>query len=99
MAAEGDYVDFGARQQIARLEKDMTGLKGGGGSGSDGMLEARLSKVEAHVDHIRADVGGLKTGLDGLRGEARTDFRLLFGAIIAVALGLAGLMAKGFHWF
>jgi len=28
----------------------------------------------------------------------QTDFRLLFGAIIAVTLGLAALMAKGFHW-
>ena len=34
-----------------------------------------------------------------LRKEARTDFRLLFSAIIFVALGLASLMAKGFHWF
>ena len=33
-----------------------------------------------------------------IRSEARTDFRLLFGAIIAVALGLAGIMAKGFGW-
>jgi hypothetical protein len=33
-----------------------------------------------------------------LRRDDRTDFRLLFGAIIVVALGLAGLMAKGFHW-
>lgn len=30
--------------------------------------------------------------------DQRTDFRLTFGALIAVALGLAGLMAKGFHW-
>jgi len=29
----------------------------------------------------------------------RAFFRQLFGALIAVALGLAGLMAKGFHWF
>mgnify|MGYP000722284598 FL=1 len=27
-----------------------------------------------------------------------TDFRLIFGAIITVALGLAALMAKGFGW-
>jgi hypothetical protein len=28
----------------------------------------------------------------------QSDFRMLFGVIIAVALGIAGLMAKGFHW-
>jgi hypothetical protein len=27
-----------------------------------------------------------------------TDFRVLFGALIAIAVGLAGIMAKGFHW-
>ncbi len=26
------------------------------------------------------------------------DFRLTFGALIALALGLATMMAKGFHW-
>jgi peptidoglycan hydrolase CwlO-like protein len=33
-----------------------------------------------------------------VRHQARTDFRLLFGALIGVALGMAALMAKGFHW-
>jgi hypothetical protein len=36
---------------------------------------------------------------ENMRKDARGDFRLLFGAIITVALGLAGLMAHGFHWF
>ncbi len=30
--------------------------------------------------------------------EIKTDIRLLLGAIIATALGLAALLAKGFHW-
>src|SRR6187402_2735604 len=33
-----------------------------------------------------------------VRYQARTDFRLLFGAIITVAVGMIALMAKGFHW-
>ena len=36
---------------------------------------------------------------DALRDAVESDFRILFGAIITVALGLATLMAKGFHWF
>ncbi|MES2947522.1 MAG: hypothetical protein V4858_03175 [Pseudomonadota bacterium] len=32
------------------------------------------------------------------RSDMRTDFRVGFGATIAVALGLAAMMAKGFHW-
>ena len=42
----------------------------------------------ADVKELRRDITGIRT----------TDFRLIFGAIIAVALGLAGLMAKGFGW-
>jgi hypothetical protein len=61
-------------------------------------MGARIAKLEAAVEHIERDIGDIKTELRGLRGEARVDFRLLFGAIIAVALGIAGLMAKGFHW-
>ena len=30
---------------------------------------------------------------------ADRDFRLLFGALIATAIGLSTMMAKGFHWF
>src|SRR6187402_2267872 len=33
-----------------------------------------------------------------VRHQARTDFRLLFGALISLAIGMATLMAKGFHW-
>lgn len=42
---------------------------------------------------------GLRDRFDGLRDRMERDFRILFGALITVALGLAGLMGKGFHWF
>lgn len=69
-------------------------------------LDARLAKVEAHVEHIQTDIAEIKTDLKDLRktdiaGLRKTDdsnFRILFAAIIFVALGLAGLMAKGFDW-
>ena len=76
-----------------------------GGGGDDGGMEARVAKLEAAVEHIDKDVGEIKSLLrghdgkfDGVRDRMERDFRILFGAIIAVALGLAGLMAKGFHW-
>ena len=72
-------------------------MGGGGGSGSDG-LEARIAKVEAAVEHIQRDLSEVKTDIRELRKDTNRDFRILFGALIAVALGLAGLMAKGFHW-
>ncbi|RED38151.1 hypothetical protein BJ123_105231 [Rhodopseudomonas thermotolerans] len=52
-------------------------------------MGARIAKLEAAVEHIERDIGDIKTELRSLRGEARVDFRLLFGAIIAVALGVS----------
>lgn len=68
-----------------------------GGGTYDGM-GPRLAKLEAAVEHIQRDIGDLKIDARSLRDNARTDFRVLFAAIIFTALGLAGLMARGFHW-
>ena len=71
-----------------------------GGSGPyDPSMEARVAKVESDIGHIQRDIGEIKTDVREIRKAVETDFRLLFGAIIAVALGLAAVMAKGFHWF
>lgn len=72
-------------------------------------LEARVAKLEAHVEYIRRDLDDLKTDVRDFRGETKasfsvvrtemkSDFRVVFGALIAASLGLAGLMAKGFGW-
>lgn len=74
------------------------GKRGGLPPTGDDELEARVAKLEASVGYIEREITDLKTEVRGLRNEARTDFRLLFGALIAVALGLAGLLAKGFGW-
>ncbi len=75
----------------------ITSESGGGGGGF--MLEARVAKLESDVEHIKFTMQEIKDDVRELRRDHRTDFRLLFGAIITVALGLAGIMAKGFHWF
>lgn len=62
-------------------------------------VDARLAKLESDVEYVRADIHDIKTDIRELRGDARTDFRLLFGALITLALGLAALMARGFGWF
>ena len=74
-----------------------THLPGAGGP-SDAGLEPRVAKLEAHIGHIQTDIADIKTDVREIKRDARTDFRLLFGALIFVALGLAGVMAKGFHW-
>ncbi len=61
-------------------------------------MEARVAKLEAHIEHIQSDLNEIKTDIREIKRDARTDFPLLFGALIFLALGLAGIMAKGFHW-
>lgn len=73
-------------------------LNSPGGDGTSGGMEARLARVEAAVEHIGREIADVKHDVRAIRSEARTDFRLLFGALIFVTLGLTGLMAKGFHW-
>lgn len=77
-------------------------LVSGGGPPHDGGMEARVAKLEANYEHISRDVADLRADVKDLRrdlhGVRTTDFRILFGAIIAVALGLAGIMARGFGW-
>lgn len=79
----------------------------GGGGGSD--MEARVARLEADVEHIKNDIHDIKLDLREIRRDMKSDFdaarnrddnnfRLLFAALIAVALGLAGMMAKGFNW-
>ena len=73
-------------------------LVGGGDPPHDGGMEARVAKLEATIEHIQEGVRDIKGDLRSIRDHARTDFRLLFGALITVALGLAALMAHGFKW-
>lgn len=82
------------------------------GGGDNGGMEARVARLEADVDYIKRDIAEIKTILnghggkfdgvrdriDGLRDRTDRDFRILFGALTAASLGLAGLMAKGFGW-
>jgi hypothetical protein len=58
-------------------------------------MEARIAKLEVAVEYMQRDIDELKADVCAIR---TTDFRLLFGAIITVALGLAAVMAKGFGW-
>jgi hypothetical protein len=77
---------------------DGSPLATSGGGPHDPGMEARVAKLEAHIEHIQGDLIEIKADVREIKRDARTDFRLVFGALIFVALGLAGLMAKGFHW-
>ncbi|HDC4469844.1 TPA: hypothetical protein O8U04_003616 [Enterobacter kobei] len=61
-------------------------------------MQGRVAKLESDVEHIKNALKDIKDDIREIKRDARSDFRLLFGALITVALGLAALMAKGFHW-
>ncbi len=69
-----------------------------GGNGGDGDMQARVAKLESDVEHMKNTLKEIKDDVREIKRDARSDFRILFGALITVALGLAGLMAKGFNW-
>ena len=71
---------------------------GGGGGDTPGLMEARLAKLESFAEYTTRELAELRADVRELRRDLRTDTRALLGAVIAVAVGLAGLMAKGFHW-
>lgn len=57
-----------------------------------------ITRLEAHVSHIDQTLTDIKADVRDMRKDMRTDFRLLFGSLIALAIGLTGIMAKGFGW-
>ncbi|EFQ5341302.1 hypothetical protein OIA39_003872 [Salmonella enterica] len=61
-------------------------------------MEARVSKLESDVTHIDSTLQEMKGDMREMRRDLRSDFRILFGVLITVAIGLAGIMARGFHW-
>ena len=77
-------------------------IDGQRGGGDNGGMESRIAKLETAVEYIQRDIVEIKGHINALRNDVSgirtTDFRIIFGAIITVALGLAGLMAKGFGW-
>lgn len=90
---ESNVIERDVPQWLTRAERHNHGGGGGGGN-----MEARVAKLESDAEYIKRDIHEIKENLKDIRSDAKTDFRMLFGAIIAVALGLAGLMAKGFGW-
>ncbi len=57
-------------------------------------LEPRIAKLEAHAEHTVNDLREIRTDLRALTKKVDQHFYVMLGAIV----GLAGLMAKGFHW-
>ncbi|HHT0302210.1 TPA: hypothetical protein ACTW34_000651 [Raoultella planticola] len=83
----------------------MTGARRSDASNSDTSVDGRMGRMESDISYIKRDINDVKDDIKDVRNDIKDirkdmkgDFRLTFGALIAVALGLAGLMARGFGW-
>ncbi len=61
-------------------------------------MGTRVAGLETDVQYIKRDIGDLKQDVREIKSHQREDFRVVMGALIVAALGLAGMMAHGFHW-
>jgi hypothetical protein len=61
-------------------------------------MDSRVARLEVRVEHIEGDIAEIKTDLRRLRERMEGDFRLTWAGIVALGVGLSGLMAKGFGW-
>lgn len=82
---------------ISKLSSRPTVDFGGGGGHNRGM-EPRVAKLEALAESTDRRLGTVEGDIRTLRADMRSDFRATWAGLIFVALGLAGLMAKGFGW-
>ena len=73
-------------KRIDKLETDVSEIK------------KDVAVLRVDVDYLKRDFGEMKSDLRGVKERQERDFQLLFGALICVALGLTGVLAKGFGW-
>ena len=62
------------------------------------MLPERVARLEVTCERILDELRELRSEMRDLRRTATSVFRIMVSAIIAVALGLASVMANGFGW-
>ena len=82
-----------------RLDKvERASLNHNDGGGTSGGMESPIAKLEANVENIKEAVRDLKADGRELRTKVDNHFLILSGMIITVAVGIASLLAKSFHW-
>ena len=53
---------------------------------------------DSDVGHIQTDIADITADIKEIRSEAKTDFRVIRGAMIVGFPGIAALLAQGFGW-
>lgn len=89
-------------QTLSSFIPGSVGLKGGSGGGTLGGMPPdfpeRIATLEANTKNMAASVDRIDNSVGKIRDRMDADFRITWGGLIAIALGLAALMAKGFKW-
>ena len=85
------------REQAHALQRENEALKGGGGGGTSDGVEARLGKLEAHMEHVQADLAKLASvpaDVAGMKAEMVTKDYLnaAFDKHLRWTLGIVALM-------
>ena len=62
------------------------------------MIDTRVARMASDSENIKSTLKYIKNDVCEIKRDARSDFRILFGALIVAVLGLAGIMSKGFEW-
>jgi len=79
-------------EQIAKDTKDILGE-----------LKLDMREMRQEMREMRHEMREMRQESSkefaSVRQDQKNDFRLLFGAIITLAIGLSGVMAHGFRWF
>lgn len=90
-------VDDEIAAEAIALHIAATGLKSGDGGGNSGGMEARVAKLEAHMEHVlqdvalmKADVGTLKT--DTATIKVKIDNLPSKDFVVKVVVGSAALL-------
>lgn len=93
-----DYsFSYGGMQMAGARRSDMTSSEASM-DGRMGRMESDISYIKRDISDVKDDIKDVRNDIKDIRKDMKGDFRLTFGALIAVALGLAGLMARGFGW-
>jgi DNA anti-recombination protein RmuC len=98
-----EEIAAGTKGAVTDLRQEVHDLRADTNRRFDAMRDDMNRRFDAMRDDMNRRFDAMRDDMnrrfDTMRDAIERDFRLLFGAIITVALGLAALMARSFHWF
>lgn len=97
-AFTADLNEFGKASVSSAKKIPVETSISGDDNGSMSDLPARVAVLEQIAKDTRDVLKDMREDSKAMRERSERDFRLLFGALITAALGMAGLLAHGFKW-